>query len=258
VVLATLASVGFAACSSSSSGFGLKSADGSAGTGGLLTVDSATSAIDASEMGGMPGTAGTPSAIDALGVGGMLATGGTLDGNPSSGGAGGGVVETGGIVGTSGIGGAGGILGSGGIVETGGIGSGGASGSGGVSGGTGGTGPTALLRFDGLYVSSDSCTNTPGWPCRYYLRFYQDGTVLDSGPVSGPVAVEQVAVWLKKGANNVYEGTWVLAGTAISFMVVEQHIGSIAYQGNVGQDQMVLQENTTWVSTYSFVPVTLQ
>jgi hypothetical protein len=176
VILATLASIGFAACSSSSSGIGLKSADGSTGTGGLLTVDGATSAVDASGTGGMPGTAGTPSAIDAPGVGGMLgtggtsgvvdapgagglpATGGTQGGNPSNGGAGDGVVEAGGIVGTDGIGGAGGILGSGGIAEAVGIGFGG---SGGASD-AGAGGPRFVLENYGADMCDPTTRSTNG------------------------------------------------------------------------------------------------
>jgi hypothetical protein len=87
VALAMLASLGFVACSSSSSGLGLKSADGSTGTGGANAVDSATNPIDAPSGGSATGADGLTSpdgamtvdgatAVDAPGGGGATSTGG--------------------------------------------------------------------------------------------------------------------------------------------------------------------------------------
>jgi hypothetical protein len=149
VVLATLASVGFAACSSSSSsGLGLKSADGSTGTGGSVTVDSATSAIDASGTGGMPGTTGTPSAIDAPAVGGMLGTGGAPSAIDAP--AVGGMLRTGGAQGAIDAPSVGGMPGTGGTV-----GSGGVTASGGATTTSSG-GSTAIGRSSGSLDASSS------------------------------------------------------------------------------------------------------
>jgi hypothetical protein len=83
VLLATLASVGFAACSSNGSGVkttgntadGATSTGGAPGAGGATGADGATSVGGATSMGGATG--GSPTAGGSLGTGGAIATGGT-------------------------------------------------------------------------------------------------------------------------------------------------------------------------------------
>src|ERR1039457_5386583 len=106
VILVTLASVGFVACSSNTTGLGLTSLDSAASTGGPLgtdgtlggdgastggamTIDGAASTIEMPGTGGVQSTGGSITTYDAPGAGGARTVDGAtgLGGSPGTGGA---------------------------------------------------------------------------------------------------------------------------------------------------------------------------
>lgn len=105
------------------------------------------------------------------------------------------------------------------------------------------------LRFDGLYQHPEEGGYTG------YLRFYEDGTVLQVTSTGTP---QQVAVWLKKDNAAKYSaGRFVLDGSSISF-VATSTMGSVEYSGQVGGDELVLQVHSLIndyraTNTYTFV-----
>jgi hypothetical protein len=80
VVLATLASVGFTACSSSSNGIGLTSPEGATSAGGTLSAGGVPAVGGAASTGETMSAGGTPGASGAVSTGGTTSGGGTATG----------------------------------------------------------------------------------------------------------------------------------------------------------------------------------
>jgi hypothetical protein len=204
-VLATLASVGFAACSSSggsSQRDGAASAIDAPGTSGVTSTGGTTSAVDTPGVGGATSTGGTTRVVDAPGTSGATSTGGTTIAVDASG-AGGTAGGTTSAVDASGAGGTAG----GGATSTGGT-TNGASGTGGsgedASVEAGNTGCTDLLYDDFLgSIVNASNWHIPTWVSPTDGTFYGQTQQRCSQNASLPAAANGNAII----ALNTYNPT---------------------------------------------------
>ncbi|MDQ6623572.1 MAG: hypothetical protein M3Y86_08820 [Verrucomicrobiota bacterium] len=97
------------------------------------------------------------------------------------------------------------------------------------------------LRYDGLYQADASFKKgNAEEKLSNYLRFYEDGTVIDLSSTGTPA---QVNGWFVKGHAGVAEGTYKLDGQALTFTTT---IGTgraavvVEYSGKIEGDTLVL------------------
>jgi len=73
-----------------------------------------------------------------------------------------------------------------------------------------------MLRFDGLYISSLPVDYGP-LKSYEYLRFYEDGTVIESS-IQGDRSVENKS-WFDKTDSTIQSGCYAVDGSSLSFSV---------------------------------------
>jgi hypothetical protein len=84
------------------------------------------------------------------------------------------------------------------------------------------------IRFDGYYHTLSDSLN----PFRFYLRFYDDGTVISYCTAGKP---ETLLKWFSKNDNSSMKGKYVVkADTTISFSVKGAD-GEVVYNGSLKQ-----------------------
>ena len=81
------------------------------------------------------------------------------------------------------------------------------------------------LHFDGYYVTAADSLN----PFRYYLRFYEDGTVIGCSTAGDP---KNLLPWFKKDHKSPTKGNYSLKDTTIGFSLKSAD-GIVNYQGPV-------------------------
>lgn len=79
------------------------------------------------------------------------------------------------------------------------------------------------LSYDGYYRTQADSLN----PFRYYLRFYEDGTVISITTAGKP---ENLLRWFKKGHESVATGNYILKDNTISFTLTSKE-GKVSYEG---------------------------
>lgn len=131
-----------------------------------------------------------------------------------------------------------------------------------------------MLRFDGLYASTDVEVDSEGdkvGECayRYYLRFYEDGSVI-SASVLDPAKPQQIFAWFNKECLHCPQGTYTQEGSHLKLATYvhnipphisdESSIISANYEGTVSPEALALRffrhatgqmENRTYI----FLPV---
>ena len=90
---------------------------------------------------------------------------------------------------------------------------------------------TSPLRYDGLYQSVEA---EQGY--FEYLRFYDDGTVLEVVSSGTP---EQVAVWLNKAGTDEGMGYYEIQDSTIKFTVTYTQ-GAVDYTGTINGEKLIL------------------
>lgn len=112
-----------------------------------------------------------------------------------------------------------------------------------------------VLRTDGLYASK--------FPVDYgaflsfsYLRFYADGTVIES-TVHGE-RTNEIMSWFNKTNRRVAKGHYSLSGTSIEFSV-RSEAGVVNYWGEVAGEELHLEflsqiNGNRGDDEYSFIP----
>jgi len=86
------------------------------------------------------------------------------------------------------------------------------------------------VKFDGVYEHKGTDTF-------YYLRFYDDGSVISVSSTGTP---EQIAKWFNKDYNDVSKGTYTVTGTHIKFSTTDSH-GTVDYDGEIQNDHLALK-----------------
>ena len=111
------------------------------------------------------------------------------------------------------------------------------------------------VHFDGLYQSGVRTNEATGDKSTSYLRFYEDGSVIN---VSSSGTAEQVSKWFAKGNENVSQGTYTIHDKNISFTSSGNNV-DVQYEGEV-VTSVLLQLHTKSSSnnheadiSYSFV-----
>ena len=94
-----------------------------------------------------------------------------------------------------------------------------------------------ILRFDGLY--QNGCENY-----FYYLRFFEDGQVVQVSSTGTP---EEVSRWLKRGYER--SGTYALMGDRISFAIVSP-VGRVRYSGVILNSETLRLDSHSEINGY--------
>jgi len=94
---------------------------------------------------------------------------------------------------------------------------------------------TSSLHYGGLYLS---VSFNPVWGgSGSYLRFYEDGTVLQVSSTGKP---EEVAVWFNKTHPYSSKGQYKVDGTMLEFTVTSEE-GTVDYAGIINGDELTLE-----------------
>jgi hypothetical protein len=154
--------------------------------------------------------------------------------------------------------GTGGSVGAGGSGDSGGSASNSPGGGGGdaavVASGDGGTGGSsgATLNTNGVY-------QCPWTQATYYLRFYDDGTVISVDSTAQPVDLQ---AWFSKASANaaICSGIYALVGSSISFQTSCAIGASLDYVGTIASNALTLDvrnmsNGSLSTRTYTFVPL---
>ena len=86
------------------------------------------------------------------------------------------------------------------------------------------------LRFDGLYELKER-------DCNSYLRFYEDGTVVEACSTGSP---EEAGRWLNKDHPYSSKGIYILTGSVLSFAVKSASGPDVSFVGQVARDGLTL------------------
>ena len=93
-----------------------------------------------------------------------------------------------------------------------------------------------MLKFDGLYASKLAVD--PVFVSFSYLRFYQDGTVLET-TVAGARSAD-IMSWFHRSNDTVGQGHYSLSGNSIEF-AVRSESGVVDYWGKIVGDELHLE-----------------
>ena len=95
------------------------------------------------------------------------------------------------------------------------------------------------LRYDGYYTTLPDSLN----PFRYYLRFYEDGTVINYCTAGNPATLLK---WFSKNDHASLKGKYVVNDTLLNFSVKNKE-GEILYSGSL------LPGNRLWMTVKSML-----
>ncbi len=93
------------------------------------------------------------------------------------------------------------------------------------------------IRYDGYYCTLTDSLN----PFRYYLRFYEDGTVINYCTAGKPAMLLK---WFSKNDQASLKGIYLLKDTLLNFSVKNKE-GEIIYSGSL------LPGNRLWMTVKS-------
>ncbi len=91
------------------------------------------------------------------------------------------------------------------------------------------------LQYNGVYRSVKAATTTSGNAWKY-LRFYSDGTVIETTSLGKP---EQIWKWFSKEHANVSVGKVMIKGNTLSFSTASTQ-GTVDFNGQIDGDQLHL------------------
>ena len=87
------------------------------------------------------------------------------------------------------------------------------------------------LLFDGIYKADEG-------EFSYYLRFYDDGTVIEVGQphATNP---DSLTYWFRKGVPTLASGKYEVVGDQVNFSTSNSS-GTVDFQGSIGLQNLVL------------------
>lgn len=100
----------------------------------------------------------------------------------------------------------------------------------------------AKLNFDGFYVTAADSLN----PFRYYLRFYEDGTVIGCSTAGDP---KNLLPWFKKDNKSPTKGSYSFSDSLISFTLKSED-GQVKYKGPVFARNWISLTVTSLINQY--------
>src|SRR5437762_6891766 len=83
------------------------------------------------------------------------------------------------------------------------------------------------LSYDGYYVSVPDSNSMSMF--KYYLRFYQDGSVIGVTTAGKPA---NLLPWFKKENKTPYKGKYTLTDSTIKFSMTSEQ-GEVSYEGKL-------------------------
>ena len=105
------------------------------------------------------------------------------------------------------------------------------------------TGWSQKIRYDGYYHTLSDSLN----PFRYYLRFYDDGTVIYYSTAGKP---EALLKWFSKNDNSSLKGRYNLKDSLLNF-TVKGTDGEIIYNGTIIQLSQLWMDVKSLINRYS-------
>ncbi|HEX7845832.1 MAG TPA: hypothetical protein VF476_08550 [Chitinophagaceae bacterium] len=99
------------------------------------------------------------------------------------------------------------------------------------------------IRYDGYYHTLSDSLN----PFRFYLRFYDDGTVISYCTAGKP---ETLLKWFSKNDNSSLKGKYVLKDSVLHFSVKGTD-GEIVYDGSIIGGSRLWMTVTSLINKYS-------
>lgn len=84
-----------------------------------------------------------------------------------------------------------------------------------------------VVRTDGIYATKMLENENTGDNYRFFLRFYDDGSVIS---VTSSGTPDEIAGWFKKGHEHVGEGNWEANGKQLQFSTSSKS-GTTTYAG---------------------------
>src|SRR5439155_19749726 len=90
------------------------------------------------------------------------------------------------------------------------------------------------LSYDGYYVSVPDSNSMSMF--KYYLRFYQDGSVIGVTTAGKP---QNLVPWFKKENKTPYKGKYAITDSAIKFSMTSEQ-GEVNYDGRLTPDNKLV------------------
>lgn len=114
---------------------------------------------------------------------------------------------------------------------------------------------SSAIHYNGVYSSDIRVNENTGDKSISYLRFYDDGTVINVSTMGTP---KEISKWFVKGHENVSKGTYTIEQDNISFTAGGNNV-DVEYKGKITNKQTLqlhtksLSNNNEADITYSFV-----
>ena len=100
------------------------------------------------------------------------------------------------------------------------------------------------LSYDGYYVSVPDSNSMSMF--KYYLRFYQDGSVIGVTTAGKPA---NLVPWFKKENKTPYKGRYTLSDSTIKFSMISEQ-GDVTYEGKLTADNKLMLTVRSLINKY--------
>jgi len=98
------------------------------------------------------------------------------------------------------------------------------------------------IKYDGLYHTVSDSLN----PFRFYLRFYNDNTVIGYTTAGKP---EKLVSWFSKNHSSPSKGNYVISDSTIMFSLKSAE-GIVEYKGTITSDNRLKLEVKSHINKY--------
>jgi hypothetical protein len=98
------------------------------------------------------------------------------------------------------------------------------------------------LDYDGYYHTISDSLN----PFRFYLRFYEDGTVIGYTTAGNP---KNLVSWFRKDHQSPSKGRYIMRDSTLSFTLKSQE-GIVRYQGRLLKDNRLFLDVKSMINNY--------
>ena len=98
--------------------------------------------------------------------------------------------------------------------------------------------------YDGYYVSVPDSNSMSMF--KYYLRFYQDGSVIGVTTAGKPA---NLVPWFKKENKTPYKGRYTLSDSTIKFSMTSEQ-GDVTYEGKLTADNKLMLTVKSLINKY--------
>lgn len=97
-------------------------------------------------------------------------------------------------------------------------------------------------EYDGYYHTISDSLN----PFRFYLRFYEDGTVIGYTTAGNP---RNLVPWFRKDHQSPSKGRYIMKDSTLSFSLKSQE-GIVRYQGRLLKENRLILDVKSMINDY--------